>query len=131
MGSLGTIHDTTFRAVQIVQNGTVQLQASEQWARGVLNKGLSALFPWLSSACHVQSTVIGLGDPNLRILRPIEGSAAGAHVRRPESTFAERRTWASHGAGHCRLKSTEFMCRGSEHSLLSSGQLSNNCNIML
>ena len=41
-GKLGTIHDTNFKAVQIIENGTVDAQASEEWTASLLSQGTSA-----------------------------------------------------------------------------------------
>lgn len=38
-GNLGTIHDTNYKAVQIVENGTVDLQASQTWIARLLSQG--------------------------------------------------------------------------------------------
>lgn len=48
-GNLGTIHDTNFKAIQIVENGTVDMQASLKWTASVLSQGfcvrMKALLP--------------------------------------------------------------------------------------
>ena len=41
-GHLGTIHDTNFKAIQIVENGTADLQASLKWTASLLSQGTLA-----------------------------------------------------------------------------------------
>lgn len=48
-GNLGTIHDTNFKAIQIVENGTADMQASLKWTASLLSQGfcvrMKALLP--------------------------------------------------------------------------------------
>jgi hypothetical protein len=41
-GNLGTIHDTNFKAIQIVENGTADMQASLKWTASLLSQGILA-----------------------------------------------------------------------------------------
>ena len=39
LGNLGSIHDTNFKAIQMVETGTVDLQSAQKWTANLLSQG--------------------------------------------------------------------------------------------
>jgi len=42
LGNLGSIHDTNFKAIQMVETGTVDLQLAQKWTANLLSQGFCA-----------------------------------------------------------------------------------------